>query len=119
MVTAALARTSQSRADGEAAAGAAADPCEEAGCENPALPPPAGPPLQDDQSCRLRAAVSWASGSQKLPQECVHRIASLLSPEQASALVERHGSDKGDAAAPPKPVRLSTAMLVVKVARAP
>ena len=49
VVPCALVCTSQSRADDQAAAGAGADP--------PPLPPPAAPPA-NEESCRLRAAVS-------------------------------------------------------------
>ena len=80
--------------DDTAAAVVAADPAAASELEPPPLPPPADRP-EDDFRRRLRAAVAWASGSEKLPAECTYRIAALLTAEQAATVVERHAEDGG------------------------
>ena len=99
-------------ATGNAAVDAGTDLGDKAEGEDPPLPPPVEKPPPLGPSDRLRAAVCWVAGSQKLPLESVHRIASLLTEEQASTLVERHEQKKEDpATASSKSKCLSPALL--------
>lgn len=66
-------------------------------CDAPPLPPPAAEPTPSSAD-RLRAAVAWVSGSGKFPRLSQDRIARLLSPEQAAAVVARHEASMRDPA---------------------
>ena len=110
----AIASASHELVEGAAAADAAGDVTGDADAQEPPLPPPPAHP-GDDATARLRAAVAWASGGARLPMECVYRIASLLTAEQASALVERHGQHEEEGPRTPRPKKsLSRALCGIK-----
>ena len=104
--------------DDTAAAVVAVDPAAAQDCQPPPLPPPAQGP-GDDFRRRLQAAVAWASGSEKLPRESTYRIAALLTPEQASAVVERHADDTGKSAEPSAIEKVGPRLLGCKFQSAP